>query len=114
MEDSAIVHDSTVRSHHSSHSKESKDSETKPDSCLESKHSKDVLIPERQRQRQQQHQPRARKDQQQNLQASEAKDDSNILMFTSCGQLLLGKLPASETPAPLISLVSVFKGIEAQ
>lgn len=100
MEDAVIALDSTVRSQHSSHSKESKDSansESKPDSCLESKHSKDVLIPEKQRQQQQQHhQPRQRvvenHRQDHRLPTSEAKDDSNLLMFTSCGQLLLGKL----------------------
>ncbi|XP_014470085.1 PREDICTED: uncharacterized protein LOC106742021 isoform X4 [Dinoponera quadriceps] len=95
MEDAVIALDSTVRSQHSSHSKESKDSELKPESCLESKHSKDVLIPEKQ-QRQQphhHHQPRQRVPddrQDHRLPASEAKDDSNLLMFTSCGQLLLG------------------------
>ncbi|XP_024874376.1 uncharacterized protein LOC112456206 [Temnothorax curvispinosus] len=92
MEDTAtIVLDSTVRSQNSSHSKESKDSvnsELKPESYLESKHSKDVLIPEKQ---QQQHQLSRRAEDQQDLRAaSEAKDDSNLLMFTSCGQLLLG------------------------
>ncbi|EGI66544.1 PREDICTED: uncharacterized protein LOC105145017 [Acromyrmex echinatior] len=94
MEDTAtIVLDSTVRSQNSSHSKESKDSvnsELKPESYLESKHSKDVLIPEKQ-QLQQQHQLSRRSENQQDLRAaSEAKDDSNLLMFTSCGQLLLG------------------------
>lgn len=92
MEDAGTIEfDSTVRSQNSSHSKESKDSinsESKPESCLESKHSKDVLIPEKQ-QRQHQHPKRA--EDRQDLQAtSEAKDDSNLLMFTSCGQLLLG------------------------
>lgn len=94
MEDAATIGlDSTVRSQNSSHSKESKDSvnsESKPESCLESKHSKDVLIPEKQ---QRQHQHPKRVEERQELQAtSEAKDDSNLLMFTSCGQLLLGKL----------------------
>ncbi|XP_011156218.1 uncharacterized protein LOC105193463 isoform X3 [Solenopsis invicta] len=93
MEDTAIALDSTVRSQNSSHSKESKDSvnsELKPESYLESKHSKDVLIPEKQ-QLQQQHQLSKRAEDQQNLRtSSEAKDDSNLLMFTSCGQLLLG------------------------
>jgi len=92
MEDTAtIVLDSTVRSQNSSHSKESKDSvnsELKPESYLESKHSKDVLIPEKQ----QQQQLSRRAENQQDLRAaSETKDDSNLLMFTSCGQLLLGK-----------------------
>lgn len=94
MEDAAIALDSTVRSQHSSHSKESKDSansESKPDSCLESKHSKDVLIPAERQQRPQQHQPRQRAEDRQNLPTNEIKDDSNLLMFTSCGQLLLGK-----------------------
>lgn len=99
MEDAAtITLDSTVRSQNSSHSKESKDSvnsELKPESYLESKHSKDVLIPEKQ-QLQQQHQSlsslsRRTEDQQDLRTASETKDDSNLLMFTSCGQLLLGK-----------------------
>lgn len=89
MEDATIALDSTVRSQNSSHSKESKDSELKPESCLESKHSKDVLIAEKQ-QRQQQHPKRTSKDQQ-DLQATfETKNDSNLFMFTSCGQLLLG------------------------
>ncbi|XP_032677004.1 uncharacterized protein LOC116846804 isoform X5 [Odontomachus brunneus] len=98
MEDAVIALDSTVRSQHSSHSKESKDSansESKPESCLESKHSKDVLIPEKRPQQQQQHhhqsRQRAAEDRQDHrLPVSEAKDDSNLLMFTSCGQLLLG------------------------
>ncbi|KAL0122539.1 hypothetical protein PUN28_007325 [Cardiocondyla obscurior] len=94
MEDAAtIVLDSTVRSQNSSHSKESKDSvnsELKPESYLESKHSKDVLIPEKQ-QLQQQHQLSKRAENQEDLRAaSDVKDDSNLLMFTSCGQLLLG------------------------
>ncbi|XP_036149553.1 uncharacterized protein LOC118644060 [Monomorium pharaonis] len=93
MEDIAtIALDSTMRSQNSSHSKESKDSinsELKPESYLESKHSKDVLIPEKQ-QLQQQHQLSRRAEDQQDRAASEAKDDSNLLMFTSCGQLLLG------------------------
>ena len=92
MEDATTIGlDSTVRSQNSSHSKESKDSvnsESKPESCLESKHSKDVLISEKQ---QRQHQHPKRVEERQELQAiSEAKDDSNLLMFTSCGQLLLG------------------------
>lgn len=95
MEDATtIALDSTVRSQNSSYSKESKDSvnsESKPESCLESKHSKDVLIPEKQ-QRQHQHPKRASEDRQDPQAISEAKDDSNLLMFTSCGQLLLGKL----------------------
>jgi len=91
MEDATIALDSTVRSQNSSHSKESKDSELKPESCLESKHSKDVLISEKQ-QRQQQHPKRTSEDRQ-DLQATfETKNDSNLFMFTSCGQLLLGKL----------------------
>lgn len=94
MEDTAtIALDSTVRSQNSSHSKESKDSvnsELKPESYLESKHSKDVLIPEKQELQQQQLSRRA-EDQQDLRAASEIKDDSNLLMFTSCGQLLLGK-----------------------
>ncbi|KAM0727218.1 hypothetical protein ACS0PU_007379 [Formica fusca] len=93
MEDATtIALDSTVRSQNSSYSKESKDSvnsESKPESCLESKHSKDVLIPEKQ-QRQHQHPKRASEDRQDPQAISEAKDDSNLLMFTSCGQLLLG------------------------
>ncbi|EFN68757.1 hypothetical protein EAG_04127 [Camponotus floridanus] len=89
MEDATIALDSTVRSQNSSHSKESKDSELKPESCLESKHSKDVLIAEKQQQ-QQQHPKRTSKDRQ-DLQATfETKNDSNLFMFTSCGQLLLG------------------------
>ncbi|KYM98367.1 PREDICTED: uncharacterized protein LOC108777626 [Cyphomyrmex costatus] len=94
MEDAATMAlDSTVRSKNSSRSKESKDSvnsELKPDSYLESKYSKDVLIPEKQ-QLQEQHQFSKRSKNQQDLRAaSKAKDDSNMLMFTSCGQLLLG------------------------
>ncbi|XP_011642004.1 uncharacterized protein LOC105430241 [Pogonomyrmex barbatus] len=92
MEETAtIALDSTVRSQNSSHSKESKDSvnsELKPESYLESKHSKDVLISEKQQLQQQQ---LSRCEGQQDLRtAAENKDDSNLLMFTSCGQLLLG------------------------
>lgn len=91
MEDAAtIALDSTVRSQNSSYSKESKDSELKPESCLESKHSKDVLISEKQRQ--QQHPKRASEDRQDLQAIFEAKNDSNLFMLTSCGQLLLGKL----------------------
>ncbi|KAG7189442.1 hypothetical protein KM043_017143 [Ampulex compressa] len=94
METAKVPLDSTVRSQDSSNSKDSKDSsipDSKPESCLESKHSKDILISKKQ-QRQQQHQPHAqqRGENQQKLERSETKDDSNLLMFTSCGQLLLG------------------------
>ncbi|OXU26646.1 hypothetical protein TSAR_007885 [Trichomalopsis sarcophagae] len=87
--------DSTVRSQDSNNSSDSKESKaskmtdstrtsSKPESCLESKHSKDGLI---ETGRRQQHQkPR----QQQPQPPQEPKDDSNVLMFTSCGQLLLG------------------------
>lgn len=95
-----IALDSTVRSQNSSHSKESKDSvnsELKPESYLESKHSKDVLIPEKQELQQQQLSRRA-EDQQDLRAASEIKDDSNLLMFTSCGQLLLGNFQYKEFP----------------
>ncbi|XP_076635855.1 uncharacterized protein LOC143348954 isoform X5 [Colletes latitarsis] len=90
MENPSIALDSTVRSQDSSNSKDSKDSsasDSKPESCLESKHSKDILISEKQRHQQhtQQH-----PDERQKLKSSESKDDSNLLMFTSCGQLLLG------------------------
>lgn len=95
MENAVISLDSTVRSQDSNDSKDSKDStasESKPESCLESKHSKDVLISEKQ-QRQQQHQPHAQQhpDERQKLRSAESKDDSNLFMFTSCGQLLLGE-----------------------
>ncbi|XP_043261517.1 uncharacterized protein LOC122402631 [Colletes gigas] len=94
MENPSIALDSTVRSQDSSNSKGSKDSsasDSKPDSCLESKHSKDILISEKQ-QRHQQHQPHTQQhpDERQKLKSSESKDDSNLFMFTSCGQLLLG------------------------
>lgn len=107
MDDTAtIALDSTVRSQNSSHSKESKDSvnsELKPESYLESKHSKDVLIPEKQELQQQQLSRRA--ENQQDLRAaSEIKDDSNLLMFTSCGQLLLGKLQEN---FPIILLIII-------
>ncbi|XP_034193183.1 uncharacterized protein LOC117610198 isoform X2 [Osmia lignaria lignaria] len=94
METATITLDSTVRSQDSSNSKNSKDStasDSKPESCLESKHSKEILISEKQ-QRQQQHQPHTQQqyEDREKLRASEAKDELNILMFTSCGQLLLG------------------------
>ncbi|XP_076667434.1 uncharacterized protein LOC143368516 [Andrena cerasifolii] len=94
MENAVVSLDSTVRSQDSNDSKDSKDStasESKPESCLESKHSKDVLISEKQ-QRQQQHQPHAQQhsEERQKLRSAESKDDSNLFMFTSCGQLLLG------------------------
>ncbi|XP_003396485.1 uncharacterized protein LOC100644926 isoform X2 [Bombus terrestris] len=92
MENATIALDSTVRSQDSSNSKDSKEScasDLKPESCLESKHSKEILISEKQ---QRQHQPRTQQhpDDQQKLRSTEPKDDSNLLMFTSCGQLLLG------------------------
>ncbi|CAL7935877.1 unnamed protein product [Xylocopa violacea] len=94
MENAAITLDSTVRSQDSNNSKDSKGSkdsstvDSKPESCLESKHSKEILISEKQ----QRQQPRTqqRQDDRQKLRSAEAKDESNILMFTSCGQLLLG------------------------
>lgn len=91
--ENTISLDSTVRSQDSSDSKDSKDSsasDSKPESCLESKHSKDILISEKQ-QRQQQHQPHTQHEERQKLRNSEAKDDSSLLMFTSCAQLLLGE-----------------------
>ncbi|XP_050581158.1 uncharacterized protein LOC126917843 isoform X2 [Bombus affinis] len=92
MENATIALDSTVRSQDSSNSKDSKEScasDLKPESCLESKHSKEILISEKQ---QRQHQPRTQQhpDDRQKLRSTEPKDDSNLLMFTSCGQLLLG------------------------
>ncbi|XP_076169960.1 uncharacterized protein LOC143148010 [Ptiloglossa arizonensis] len=94
MENATIAPDSTVRSQDSNNSKDSKDSsasDSKPESCLESKHSKEILISEKQ-QRHQQHQPHMQQhpDERQKLRSSESTDDSNLLMFTSCGQLLLG------------------------
>lgn len=95
IDNTTMALDSTVRSQDSNDSNESKDSsnaDSKPESCLESKHSKEILISERQ-QKQQQHQPQARQRHEedvQKLRVAEAKDDSNLLMFTSCGQLLLG------------------------
>ncbi|XP_017763419.1 PREDICTED: uncharacterized protein LOC108553138 isoform X2 [Eufriesea mexicana] len=98
MENTAIALDSTVRSQDSNNSKdskgskESKDSSTsdsKPESCLESKHSKEILISEKQ-QRQQQPRTQQSPDDRQKLRSTEFKDEPNILMFTSCGQLLLG------------------------
>ncbi|XP_058810759.1 uncharacterized protein LOC131675697 [Phymastichus coffea] len=84
--------DSTVRSQDSNNSSDSKETKSskisestrasKPDSCLDSKHSKDALIDSRQKAAQQQ--------QLQQHTKQEPKDDSGILMFTSCGQLLLG------------------------
>ncbi|XP_076378773.1 uncharacterized protein LOC143259603 isoform X1 [Megalopta genalis] len=92
MENAVIALDSTVRSQDSSNSKDSSISDSKPESCLESKHSKEVLISEKQ-QRQQQHQPHSNQlpAEEQRLKSAESKDDSNLLMFMSCGQLLLGR-----------------------
>lgn len=96
MENAAIALDSTVRSQDSSNSKDSKGSkdssasDSKPESCLESKHSKEILISEKQ-QRQQQPRTQQHPDDRQKLKSTESKDESNLLMFTSCGQLLLGK-----------------------
>ncbi|XP_031831845.1 uncharacterized protein LOC116426684 isoform X5 [Nomia melanderi] len=91
MENAVIALDSTVRSQDSNNSKDSSISDSKPESCLESKHSKEILISEKQ-QSQQQHQSHS--DQlpieRQRLRSAELKDDSNLLMFMSCGQLLLG------------------------
>ncbi|XP_071878464.1 uncharacterized protein isoform X2 [Bombus fervidus] len=92
MENATIALDSTVRSQDSSNSKDSKEScasDSKPESCLESKHSKEILISEKQ-QRQQQPRTQQHPDDRQKLRSTEPKDDSNLLMFTSCGQLLLG------------------------
>ncbi|KOC65158.1 hypothetical protein WH47_02023 [Habropoda laboriosa] len=92
MEDAAIALDSTVRSQNSSNSKESKESSTsdsKPESCLESKHSKEILISEKQQRQQQPHTQQHPNDRQK-LRNVESKDETNLLMFTSCGQLLLG------------------------
>ncbi|XP_076646138.1 uncharacterized protein LOC143355302 isoform X3 [Halictus rubicundus] len=91
MENAVIALDSTVRSQDSSNSKDSSISDSKPESCLESKHSKEILISEKQ-QRQQQHQPHSSQTpiEEQRLKNAELKDDSNLLMFMSCGQLLLG------------------------
>nr|XP_033197284.1 uncharacterized protein LOC117160562 isoform X2 [Bombus vancouverensis nearcticus] len=92
MENATIALDSTVRSQDSSNSKDSKEScasDLKPESCLESKHSKEILISEKQ-QRQQQPRTQQHPDDRQKLRSTEPKDDSNLLMFTSCGQLLLG------------------------
>lgn len=92
VDNATMALDSTVRSQDSNDSNESKDSsnaDSKPESCLESKHSKEILISEKQ----QQHQPQTRQrhdEDGQKLRIAEAKDDSNLLMFTSCGQLLLG------------------------
>lgn len=93
---SSICPDSTVRSQDSNNSEESKVSkesnesrDSKTESCLESKHSKDALIPDRPSR----HQP-SHSHQEQHIpkhKSRESKDDSNILMFASCGQLLLGK-----------------------
>lgn len=101
-----IALDSTVRSQDSGKTNNSKDStnskDSKPDSCQESKHSKEILISERQ-QRQQQHHAHQQQQQQilrdqeqrQKLQRAQARDDTNILMFTSCGQLLLGEFEST-------------------
>ncbi|CAK9796929.1 hypothetical protein ANTQUA_LOCUS959 [Anthophora quadrimaculata] len=101
MENAAIALDSTVRSQNSSNSKDSKDSkdskeskdssvlDSKPESCLESKHSKEILISEKQ-QRQQQPHTQQHPNERQKSRSVESKDETNLLMFTSCGQLLLG------------------------
>lgn len=119
---STIAADSTVRSQDSSNSTESKETKvskisdsttrsskdsSKPESCLESKHSKDALIDTSSRSQAQRHhhhhhhqnamaQQQAamqqhQQQQQQRAKMQETKDDFNVLMFTSCGQLLLGK-----------------------
>ncbi|XP_054000728.1 uncharacterized protein LOC128888107 [Hylaeus anthracinus] len=93
MVNPAIALDSTVRSHDSNNSTNSKVSsamDSKPESCLESKHSLDILLSEKQ-QRHQEHQPHSQQhiDERQKLRNLESKNDSNLLMFTSCGQLLL-------------------------
>lgn len=67
----AMEPDLTVRSQNSNDSKDSKDSKnSKTNSSAESKHSKEILISEQQQ--------------------NHAKDESNLLMFMSCAQLLLG------------------------
>lgn len=97
MEDQpAMGLDSTVRSQDSSNSKDSKVSKLSKetnisriskDSKAESKHSKDVLISEKNRH---QHSPQHLREQENRQHRTQVKDDTNILMFTSCGQLLLG------------------------
>lgn len=97
MENAVIALDSTVRSQDSNNSKDSSISDSKPESCLESKHSKEILISEKQ---QSQQQRQVHSDQlpieQQRLRSAELKDDSNLLMFMSCGQLLLGESQISD------------------
>lgn len=98
MEDQpAMGLDSTVRSQDSSNSKDSKVSKLSKetnisriskDSKAESKHSKDVLISAKHKH---QHSPQHLQEQEPRQHRTQVKDDTNILMFTSCGQLLLGK-----------------------
>ncbi|XP_066592608.1 uncharacterized protein [Prorops nasuta] len=96
LEEATIPMDSTVRSQDSKDSKDSSNADSKPDSCLESKHSKEVLISERERTGERrkisrQRRPIAHQENRKELQNSTGvKDDTNFLMFTSCGQLLLG------------------------
>ena len=107
IESSIMAADSTVRSQDSNNSSDSKDtkvskmsdstraSSSKQESCLESKHSKEALIDTRsahgtlhhhtRHQLQRERSPSQARDKQ------EPKDDSSVLMFTSCGQLLLGE-----------------------
>lgn len=95
MNNATMALDSTVRSQDSNDSNESKDSSnvgSKPESCMESKHSKEILISEKhQKQQEKQHQRQEQRDENgSRLGKAETRDDSNVLMFTSCGQLLLG------------------------
>ncbi|XP_043678637.1 uncharacterized protein LOC122634110 [Vespula pensylvanica] len=94
--DATMALDSTVRSQDSNDSNETKDSSnvgSKPESCMESKHSKEILISEKRQKQQRQHHRQEQRDEKEGttkLGNAEARDDSNLLMFTSCGQLLLG------------------------
>ena len=125
MENSeTIALDSTVRSQDSGKTNDSKDSsnskDSKADSCQESKHSKEILISERQ-QRQQQHQAHQAQAQQQlrdeearqKVERAQARDDTNILMFASCGQLLLGESKQTRLYAHVIDMSRGRKEINA-
>lgn len=101
--DATMALDSTVRSQDSNDSNETKDSSnvgSKPESCMESKHSKEILISEKRQKQQRQRHRQERRDENEGttkLGNAEARDDSNLLMFASCGQLLLGKFVEDET-----------------
>ena len=89
--------DATVRSqdsNNSNDSKESKETTSGPESCLESKHSKDVLIGNespRNHQNSRDHHEMTMEHRITSPNGIEAENIPKTLMYASCGQLLLGK-----------------------